>query len=115
VEDAQQFRIEARLLQGGGGGFRTLASFISSGNTPVERERFTSLAMGAARTSASFLTRPVGIGSRVDDFAGQDLIKAAISSVVTPLKFMKLTVRRILVKDDLIGFPADAESRRSYW
>ncbi len=61
---------------------RTWASFISSGKKPVEMERFASQAMGAARTSASFLTRPVGIRSRADDFTGQDLIKAAISSVV---------------------------------
>ena len=73
---------------------RTWASFISSGNTSVDRERFTSQAMGAARTSASFLPRPVGIRSRADDFTGQNLSKPTISSVVTSLKAMKLTFGR---------------------
>jgi hypothetical protein len=60
----------------------------------VEWERFTNRAMGAARTSASFLTRTVGIGSRDDDFAGQDHIKSSISSVVTSLKAMREALRR---------------------
>jgi hypothetical protein len=45
----------------------TRASFISSGNTPVERERLTNLNSEGARTGSSFFSRKVGIGSRGDD------------------------------------------------
>jgi len=61
----------------------TKASFISSGNTPREREEFTMAAIGTARYSANFLRREVGIGSREEDLEGHSLIRETISGTVT--------------------------------
>ena len=48
----------------------TTASFISSGKTPCQRGRFTSLVIGSTRIFENFFSRKVGMGSRGDDFVG---------------------------------------------
>ncbi len=93
---------------------RTLASFISSGNTPVEKERFTSQAMGAARTSVSFLTRP---GDESTTSPGRISSRPRSLQYWLPWKSWSLPSdgSRVLVIDYLMDCPADSESWRSYW
>jgi hypothetical protein len=61
----------------------TRANFISSGKTPEDKDRLMIFVIGCKRRSANYKSKKVGMGSRSEDFTGQDFNSEATSATLT--------------------------------